>query len=120
MTTARKPRSSGSWRAVYGGPLLLGGLSIAGLLSALLSEGPGRYFSWLALGAENIDTRGRDIDAGGAKVAEGRELIVGIAGGHAEADAADLAHFSGMPAKEVARLDDTKQVIVPHAQTYRH
>jgi hypothetical protein len=35
---------------VYGGPLLLGVLSIAGLLSALLSEGSGRYFSWLALG----------------------------------------------------------------------
>jgi hypothetical protein len=51
MTAARKPRSSGSWRAVYGGPLLLGVLSIAGLLSALLSNGPGRYFSWLALGA---------------------------------------------------------------------
>jgi membrane protein implicated in regulation of membrane protease activity len=36
---------------VYGGPLLLSALSIAGLLSALLSAGPGRYFSWLALGA---------------------------------------------------------------------
>jgi hypothetical protein len=36
---------------VYGGPLLLGVLSIAGLLSALFSAGPGRYFSWLALGA---------------------------------------------------------------------
>ena len=50
MTAARKPRSSGNWRTVYGGPLLLGVLSIAGLLSALLSEGPGRYFSWIALG----------------------------------------------------------------------
>jgi hypothetical protein len=36
---------------VYGGPLALGVLSIAGLLSALLSEGPGRHFSWLAVGA---------------------------------------------------------------------
>jgi hypothetical protein len=36
---------------VYGGPLLLGVLSIAGLLSALFSADPGRYFSWLALGA---------------------------------------------------------------------
>jgi hypothetical protein len=36
---------------VYGGPLVLGVLSVAGLLSALLSEGAGRYFSWLALGA---------------------------------------------------------------------
>jgi len=51
MIAAPKPRSSGNWRAVYGGPLVLGVLSIAGLLSALLSEGPGRYFSWLALGA---------------------------------------------------------------------
>jgi hypothetical protein len=51
MIAARKPRSSGNWRTVYGGPLLLGVLSTAGLLTALLSEGPGRYFSWLALGA---------------------------------------------------------------------
>jgi hypothetical protein len=51
MTAVRKSRSSGNWRAVYGGPILLGVLSIAGLLSALLSAGPGRYFSWLALGA---------------------------------------------------------------------
>ena len=51
MTAARKPRFSGNWRTVYGGPLLIGILSIVGLLTALLSEGPGRYFSWLALGA---------------------------------------------------------------------
>jgi len=30
---------------------VIGVLSTAGLLSALLYEGPGRYFSWLALGA---------------------------------------------------------------------
>jgi len=51
MTAVRKSRSSGNWRAVYGGPILLGVLSIAGLLSALLSEGAGRYFSWIAVGA---------------------------------------------------------------------
>jgi hypothetical protein len=51
MIAARKSRSSGNWCTVYGGPLLLGVLSIAGLLAALLSEGAGRYFSWLALGA---------------------------------------------------------------------
>jgi len=51
MTAARKSRSSGNWWTVYGGPLLLSVLSLAGLLSALLSEGPGRYFSWFALGA---------------------------------------------------------------------
>jgi hypothetical protein len=50
MTAARKSRSSGNWRAVYGGPLLIGVLSIAGLLTALLSEGFSRYFSWIALG----------------------------------------------------------------------
>ena len=51
MTAARKSRSSGNWWTVYGGPLVLGLLSVAGLLTALLSEGPGRYFSWIALGA---------------------------------------------------------------------
>jgi hypothetical protein len=51
MIATRKPRSSGNGWTVYAGPLLIGVLSIAGLLSALLSEGPGRYFSWLALGA---------------------------------------------------------------------
>ena len=51
MTAVRKPRSSGNWWTVYGGPLLLGALSAAGLLTALLSEGAGRYFSWIAVGA---------------------------------------------------------------------
>jgi hypothetical protein len=51
MTAARKSRSSGNWRTIYGGPLLLGVLSVAGLLTALLSEGAGRYFSWIAVGA---------------------------------------------------------------------
>jgi hypothetical protein len=51
MTDARKLRSSGNWRTVYRGPLLIGVLSVAGLVSALLYEGPGRYFSWAALGA---------------------------------------------------------------------
>jgi hypothetical protein len=51
MTAVRKSRSGGNWRAVYGGPILLGVLSVAGLLTALLSEGPGRYFSWIGVGA---------------------------------------------------------------------
>ena len=51
MTDARKLRSSGNWWTVYGGPLLIGVLSVAGLLTALLSEGAGRYFSWIAVGA---------------------------------------------------------------------
>jgi len=56
MIAARKPRSGGHWWTVYGGPLVLGVLSIAGLLAALLSEGLGRYFSWLALGAPIVLT----------------------------------------------------------------
>jgi hypothetical protein len=51
MTAIRKSRPSGNWWTVYGGPLLLSVLSIAGLLTALLSEGAGRYFSWIAVGA---------------------------------------------------------------------
>jgi len=51
MIASRKSRSSSNWRAVYGGPLVLGVLSVAGLLTALLSEGAGRYFSWIAVGA---------------------------------------------------------------------
>lgn len=51
MTDARKSRASGNWWTVYRGPLMIGVLSTAGLLGALLYEGPGRYFSWLALSA---------------------------------------------------------------------
>jgi hypothetical protein len=56
MTAARKSRSSGNWRTIYGGPLLIGVLSVAGLLTALLSEGAGRYFSWIAVGAPVVLT----------------------------------------------------------------
>jgi hypothetical protein len=56
MTPARKPRSGGNGWAVYGGPLLLSVLSVAGLLTALLSEGAGRYFSWIAIGAPVLVT----------------------------------------------------------------
>jgi len=52
---APKSRSSGNWRGVYGGPLLIGVLTIAGLLTALSSEG-GRYFSWIALGTPVVAT----------------------------------------------------------------
>ena len=51
MTAARKSQSGGNGWRVYGGPLLLGLLSVAGLLTALMSEGAGRYFSWIAVGA---------------------------------------------------------------------
>ena len=56
MTAARKSRSGGNGWRVYGGPLLLGLLSVAGLLTALMSEGVGRYFSWLAVGAPVLVT----------------------------------------------------------------
>ena len=56
MTGERKPRSSGNGWRVYGGPLLLGLLSVAGLLSALLNEGAGRYFSWIGVGAPIVLT----------------------------------------------------------------
>lgn len=56
MTDARKPRTGGHGWTVYGGPLLLGLLSVAGLLSALLSEDAGRYFSWIAVGAPLVVT----------------------------------------------------------------
>ena len=56
MSAARKSRSGGNWWTVYGGPLLLGVLSVAGLLGALFSEGAGRYFSWIGVGAPIILT----------------------------------------------------------------
>ena len=56
MTAERKSRSSGNGWSVYGGPLVLGLLSVAGLLTALMSEGAGRYFSWIAVGAPVLVT----------------------------------------------------------------
>jgi hypothetical protein len=56
MTAARKSQSGGNGWRVYGGPLLLGLLSVAGLLTALMSEGVGRYFSWIAVGAPVLVT----------------------------------------------------------------
>jgi hypothetical protein len=56
MTAARKSRSGGNGWRVYGSPLLLGVLSVAGLLTALMSEGVGRYFSWIAVGAPVLVT----------------------------------------------------------------
>jgi hypothetical protein len=56
MIAARKSRSSVNGWTVYGGPLLIGVLSVAGLLTALLSEGTGRYFYWIAVGAPVVVT----------------------------------------------------------------
>jgi hypothetical protein len=49
MTGLRRSRTNGNWLAVYGGPLFIGMLSLAGLLVSLLYDGKARYFSWIAL-----------------------------------------------------------------------
>lgn len=43
-------RSQG-WIGVFGVPIVLGMLSLAGLLAALLYGESGRYLSWFAVGA---------------------------------------------------------------------
>lgn len=48
--TSATGRSQG-WIAVFGPPILLGILSLAGLLAALLFGDLGRYLSWLSVGA---------------------------------------------------------------------
>ncbi|WGR92729.1 hypothetical protein MTX26_22430 [Bradyrhizobium sp. ISRA443] len=48
--TSSSGRSQG-WIAVFGAPIVLGVLSLAGLLAALLFGDVGRYLSWLAVGA---------------------------------------------------------------------
>jgi len=45
-TSPHKP----TWWRVFGAPIVIGILSLAGLLSALLAGDFGRYFSWFALG----------------------------------------------------------------------
>jgi hypothetical protein len=42
-----------NWRTVFGMPIIIGLLSLSGLLSALLFES-GRYFSWIAVGSPII------------------------------------------------------------------
>lgn len=37
------------WRHIYGAPAALAALSGAGLISALLADGPGDIVSWIAL-----------------------------------------------------------------------
>jgi hypothetical protein len=43
-----------NWRSVFGAPVVIGLLSLSGLLSALLFDGIGRYFSWIAVGTPII------------------------------------------------------------------
>jgi hypothetical protein len=45
----RQPRRPATWLDVFGVPIAIGVLSVAGLLSALLSGGLGRIFSWVAV-----------------------------------------------------------------------
>jgi hypothetical protein len=50
MSGAGAPRRAGNWFGVFGGPIVIGVLSMAGLLSALLLGDGGRVFSWIAVG----------------------------------------------------------------------
>ncbi|MDB5501191.1 MAG: hypothetical protein JWR89_1093 [Tardiphaga sp.] len=43
-------RRAGGWLRVFGIPVVIGVLSLAGLLSALLLDEAGRVFSWFAVG----------------------------------------------------------------------
>jgi hypothetical protein len=43
-----------NWRSAFGAPVVIGLLSLSGLLSALLFDGIGRYFSWIAVGTPII------------------------------------------------------------------
>jgi hypothetical protein len=45
----RQPRRPAKWLGVFGVPIAIGVLSMAGLLSALLYDGIGRIFSWIAV-----------------------------------------------------------------------
>jgi hypothetical protein len=38
------------WLRVFGAPIVIGALSLIGLLSALIAGDLGRYFSWFAVG----------------------------------------------------------------------
>ena len=51
MNRARNPRRARGWFDVFGGPLIIGVLSLAGLLSALLLGDIGQVFSWVAVGS---------------------------------------------------------------------
>jgi hypothetical protein len=43
-----------NWRSVFGAPVAIGLLTLSGLLAALLFDGIGRYFSWIAVGTPII------------------------------------------------------------------
>jgi hypothetical protein len=54
MEVSGKPHAVASWRTVFGIPIVIGLLSLAGLISALLFGQLGRYFSWIAVGSPII------------------------------------------------------------------
>jgi hypothetical protein len=54
MTSER--RRPATWRDVFGIPIALGLLSLAGLLSALLFDGAVRIFSWVAVASPLVVT----------------------------------------------------------------
>jgi amino acid transporter len=43
-----------TWLKVFGAPVIIGLISLAGLLAALLLGEIGRYFSWIAVGSPVI------------------------------------------------------------------
>jgi hypothetical protein len=45
----RQPRRPATWLDAFGIPIAIGVLSMTGLLSALLYDGFGRIFSWVAV-----------------------------------------------------------------------
>jgi hypothetical protein len=56
MILSDKPVDAPNWRTVYGIPIVIGLLSLAGLVAALLFGGIGRYFSWIAVGSPVVLT----------------------------------------------------------------
>jgi hypothetical protein len=51
MVVSGKPDKVPNWRTVFGPPIVIGLLSLTGLISALLFDEFGRYFSWIAVGS---------------------------------------------------------------------
>jgi hypothetical protein len=56
MNSFNKRIGMANWRTVFGVPIIVGLLALSGLLSALLFEGIGRYFSWIAVGSPVLVT----------------------------------------------------------------
>jgi hypothetical protein len=56
MSSANQRIDPTNWRTVFGAPIIIGLLSLSGLFSALLFDGIGRYFSWIAVGSPVIVT----------------------------------------------------------------